>query len=352
MTGKTVEDAVEAACAALALSRDEVSVEVIDMPQKRLFGSTPAKVRVYVTEDGFSVKDLLQSREEKSEEKPAKQEAGSKRETEKPKQKEKRQEPKKTDATANVEPASQSAAVSEQKPKQPEKEIPFEDLPNPAKAAFTYLKDIADKMEAKNLTFKAVEFDGGVKFVVDGDDAAILIGRRGETMDALQYLSLLVSNRAEGDYVKISLDVANYRSKREHTLESLAKRMASKVQKTRRSQTLEPMNPYERRIVHSAVQEIEGVKSESVGEDPHRRVVILMEGDTPRPYNNNRGGNRDRNSRGGNNRRNDNRGGNYRDRDRDRAPRRDEEPRLTEKPPEPRPQDPELEKNLYGKIEL
>lgn len=350
MTGKTVEDAVEAACAALALSRDEVSVEIIDMPQKRLFSSIPAKVRVYVTEDSFSVKDLLQSRDEKGKENPAKQETGGRRETEKPKPEEKKQEygkpasPEKAGTVEEMGSVRPAPTISEQ----PEKEIPFDQLPNPAQAAFIYLKDIAGKMQAKNLTFKAVEFDGGVKFVIDGDDAAILIGRRGETMDALQYLSLLVSNRAEGEYVKISLDVANYRSKRENTLESLAKRTAAKVQKTRRSQTLEPMNPYERRIVHSTIQEIKGVKSESVGEDPHRRVVVLLEGESLRPYNNRGGRDRDRNWNNNGGRRGDNRN---HDRDR-RQPHRDEEPKLTEKPPESRPQDPELEKNLYGKIEL
>lgn len=107
-----------------------------------------------------------------------------------------------------------------------------------------------------------------------GDGLGVLIGRRGETLDALQYLSGLVANRMEGEYFRITIDSGNYREKRERTLELLAKKLSSQVLKNGRSMTLEPMNPYERRIIHATVQNIDGVSSSSIGEEPNRRVVI------------------------------------------------------------------------------
>ena len=143
------------------------------------------------------------------------------------------------------------------------------------------LKAIAAGLGANNVNYRAVKIRDGVKFVIDGEDAAILIGRRGETMDSLQYLCLLVSNRAGDDYCKITLDVAGYRSKRERTLEDLAQKVARKVLKTRYSQTLEPMNPYERRIIHSEVQNIEGVSTNSIGSENNRRVVMFLDDSKP-----------------------------------------------------------------------
>ncbi|MEG0804011.1 MAG: R3H domain-containing nucleic acid-binding protein, partial [Pygmaiobacter sp.] len=109
---------------------------------------------------------------------------------------------------------------------------------------------------------------------VEGEKVGALIGRRGETMEALSYLAGLVANRTGGDYEKIGLDVAGYRSKREQDLALLAKRIGSRVQKTGRSQMLEPMNPYERRIIHSVIGEMENLSSESTGEGANRRVVV------------------------------------------------------------------------------
>ncbi|MDE6103981.1 MAG: single-stranded DNA-binding protein, partial [Oscillospiraceae bacterium] len=113
-----------------------------------------------------------------------------------------------------------------------------------------------------------------------------VIGRRGETLDALQYLSSLVANRIEGDYIRISLDSCGYREKREETLKSLAERISEKVLKNGRSTVLEPMNPYERRIIHSVVSKIDGVNSKSIGEEPYRKIVISS--DNPKKYNNKR----------------------------------------------------------------
>ncbi|MEG1650856.1 MAG: RNA-binding cell elongation regulator Jag/EloR [Oscillospiraceae bacterium] len=263
-TGKTTDEAVEKACAELGLSRDEVSVEIIDMPQRKLFGMSPAKVKVTKIEDAFSVKDLFSETETKAAE-PQRQQPGRAEQAPRPK---------------NEQPIkAQTLAPRKEEPFQQdetEENIEISEIGNSATNALEYLKRIVQGIGAEKIEYKAVKTERGIKFLLDGDDASVIIGRRGETMDAIQYLCTLIGSRDDEDYCKISIDVANYRKKREKTLRSLAIREAAKVKKTRYNQTLEPMNPYERRIVHSAVQEIEGVKSESIGTEPNRRVVISL----------------------------------------------------------------------------
>jgi spoIIIJ-associated protein len=141
------------------------------------------------------------------------------------------------------------------------------------KLAREYLKDI---LTACGLTadYKVSREENGAYIDIEGEGLGLIIGRRGETLDALQYLAGLVANRGEGDYLRLTVDCGEYRVKRRDTLEALAKRLAQQVLKTNTSKTLEPMNPFERRIIHATVSEIEGVSSSSVGEEPGRRVVI------------------------------------------------------------------------------
>ena len=120
-----------------------------------------------------------------------------------------------------------------------------------------------------------------------GDDMGVLIGKRGQTLDSLQYLASLVANKESEKYIRVKMDTENYRKRRKTTLENLAKNIAYKVKRTRKPVTLEPMNPYERRIIHTAVQNIEGVVSNSFGEGANRRVVISVEGAEVRPPRNN-----------------------------------------------------------------
>lgn len=144
--------------------------------------------------------------------------------------------------------------------------------------AETYLSGILKLMSLPSVQIDMTENDDGVIFDLKGDGMGMIIGHRGETLDAIQYLVSLVANRGEEKYKRITIDTGNYREKREKTLTSLAKRIAQNSVRTHRSTTLEPMNPYERRIIHTAVQEIKGAASWSVGEDPNRRVVIGVEG--------------------------------------------------------------------------
>ena len=350
-TGKTVEEAVESACRELGKARDEVTYEILEEPKRFLFFSSPAKVKVRTVEELFSVKDLLSGsfgseNKTSQKEKPEVKEQPKKKEQNKKKEKKEQKE----------QPKQQKAIVQEQQkePAQPKKEEPKEEkvkeyveldqLPVGAKAALDYLKVIADKLGAGDCEYKAVKIKDGILFEIDGENAPALIGRRGETMDAIQYLCLLVSNRAGEDYCRISIDVVGYRSRREKALRELAIKTAKEVQKTKYSQTLEPMNPYERRIIHSTIQGIEGVKSESIGSDPNRRVIVsLISGGLGRQR---RNGNRSRGGRRGGNQ------GYRRDRQNDQAVQT-EEVRSEENAVEREPVSiPESEGMLYGKIDI
>lgn len=292
ISGKTVDEAVEEACQQLGLSRDDVHVEIIESPKKRLFGSSPAKVRVTENEDNISVKDLLFGREEKADKlQKEKTDAPEKPEFLKEKIPEKPAYVQKPEPHLDLVPNDDEPEKELLSEKKEEIVLSEEELTAPAKAALDYYKQMAHGMGADKLTYKVVKTERGVKFVIDGDDASLVIGRRGETMDSMQYLCMLVSSRTDGEYSKITVDVSEYRSKREKALIGLAKKEADKVLKNGYSRTLEPMNPYERRIVHSTIQEISGVKSESTGADPHRRVVISAEngGKTRRPSEKDRG---------------------------------------------------------------
>ena len=143
-----------------------------------------------------------------------------------------------------------------------------------AEMAVEYISSILRAMGAQSFSATPSLEGENLHITLQGDDLGFVIGRRGETIDAIQYLTSLAVNRLDGDYMRITIDSGNFREKREKTLESLAKRLARNVVRSGRSVTLEPMNPYERRIIHATVSTIEGATSSSIGEEPNRRVVI------------------------------------------------------------------------------
>ena len=152
----------------------------------------------------------------------------------------------------------------------------FED--DPFAKAKNYVLTILKSLGVNDAEISVEADDEDVRISINcGDDYGSVIGRRGETLDAIQYLTRLVINRGTDDYRRVSINVGNYREKRENTLRSLARKNAAKVRKYGRNVVLEPMNPYERRIIHTTVQEIEGVTSHSVGSDGDRKVVITLE---------------------------------------------------------------------------
>ena len=270
-TGKTVDEARAKACALLGVQAEDmnVSYEVLEMPQKTGFLGlklTPAKVRVSVEEPDAP----------KAPEAPAVAEAPAAAPVEEkveapaaPAAKEAApaEEPKAEEAA----PAAEAAPAEEAE----EVEVPINIEENSkVKAAVEYLQEVITRMGVNDVTFSAVQKGEATIIRLDGEKLGALIGRRGETMESLSYLASLVANRLEGDYIKLGLDVAGYRDKRESDLTALAQRIGAKVRKTGRSFAMEPMNPYERRIIHSAIGKMEGVRSESKGEGRDRRVVI------------------------------------------------------------------------------
>ena len=183
----------------------------------------------------------------------------------------------------------------------------IEENEDPADAAAAYLKKVLAGMGLPDVTIDITREEGGAALALSGEEIGYIIGHRGETLDSLQYLSSLVANHVEDSYYRITLDVGNYREKRKETLEGLGKRMALRAVKTGRNSSLEPMNPYERRIIHTAVQTVEGAKSWSEGEDMNRHVVIGPEGGERYPRRSNRDDRRGGGRRGGYNDRRGNR---------------------------------------------
>ena len=270
-TGKTVDEARAKACALLGVQAEDlnVSYEVLEMPQKTGFLGlklTPAKVRVSVEEPDVPAAPVVEeapapAAEEKVEA-PAEETAAP------------------APAPAEEAPAAQQPAAPVEEAAAPAEEAEEVEVPinieenNKVKAAVDYLKEVITLMGVSDVTFSAVQKGEATIIRLDGEKLGALIGRRGETMESLSYLASLVANRLEGDYIKLGLDVAGYRDKRESDLTALAQRIGAKVRKTGRSFAMEPMNPYERRIIHSAIGKMEGVRSESKGEGRDRRVVI------------------------------------------------------------------------------
>ena len=264
-TGKTVDEARTNACALLGVEKDDINVsyEVLEMPQKTGFLGlklTPAKVRVSVE---------LPDEPAAAPAAPVEEPAPVVEEKAAPVAAEPVVEETAPEAPAAVEEPAAPAAEGE------EVEVPINIEENAkVKAAVDYLKDVIEKMGVQDVRFSAVQKGEATIIRLDGEKMGALIGRRGETMESLSYLASLVANRLEGDYIKLGLDVAGYRDKRESDLTALAQRIGAKVRRTGRSFAMEPMNPYERRIIHSAIGKMEGVRSESKGEGRDRRVVI------------------------------------------------------------------------------
>lgn len=256
--GSTIEEARKKAIEELNVDADnleiELMTEIIDQPEKKmfgLFGGKSAKVRVY-----YEVEDKKPQREEKPAKPIQKKENKPEKTAEKP-------------AVVNK-PAEKTEEKVQEVPEQPKKEID----PVPAQIAENYLREILNGFGITDATIKTEFNDDGAVLLLEGENLGIVIGRRGETLDAIQYLIGLVANRANSSYYRISINTGNYREKRENTIEVLAKKTAARALKTGKNISVEPMNPYERRIIHTTIQEIEGVSSWSVGEDSKRHVVI------------------------------------------------------------------------------
>ncbi len=262
MSAKTVEAAVQAACDALGVDRDDINVsyEVLEFPTRKLFKTIPAKVLVKVEEPEVETAPAVEEKPAEVSTKPVEVVEISD---------ETAPEIEKEVVEEMVEDAELAPVPGE------EVEIPLDIAADPRlQAAVDYLTPIFNLMGVENFTFSAVKKGAATILKVSGEHMGALIGRRGETMESLSYLASLVVNRMEGPYVKLGLDVGGYRNKREDDLSALAKRIADRVIRTGCYYEMEPMNPYERHIIHTAIAEIDGVRSESKGEGPARHVVL------------------------------------------------------------------------------
>ena len=166
---------------------------------------------------------------------------------------------------------------------------------SPAMLAKAYLEQVLAVMgAASDVTIQEDEDGNGCTLMIEGENLGFIIGRRGDTLDSLQYLTGLVANRSRADYYRVTLDIGTYREKREQALKGLAHKLASQAARTGRKNSLEPMNPYERRLIHTAVQDVKGATSWSVGSEPNRHVVIGPSDDNPKKNNRSRRGGKGR----------------------------------------------------------
>lgn len=262
-SGKTRALAVAEAVRKLGCSEDDVSVFVLQNESKGFLGigAKPCIVQVtWETEEADSVAPVVHQapaakKKEIRQQQPAPAKARRPVLEEKP-------------AAPIVQPAPQQEA-----PPAPQAPAACVEASEKEAEARSFLTNVLEKMKVQaDMAITSQKDEMRIEF--SGPDMGIIIGRRGETLDALQYLTSLVVNKGEEGYIKVTLDTENYRKKREDTLVKLATKLAGKVVKYRRNISLEPMNPYERRIIHSALQEYEGVTTYSTGSEPNRKVVI------------------------------------------------------------------------------
>ena len=313
VSAKTVEEAIEQGLQELGVGIGDVDVRVLEEGSKGLFGlfgSRMAKVSLTVKdEDDDLLSDLISEEKkpapkqekkpapEKREKKPAEEAPKAEKKAEAEKSEEKKETPRpapvKRVAPKKAEKPAAQEAESEPAGTEPAAEKPQEiramekpeiipipadqlDPASPAGRAYEFLKEITKLMGVEVTIDMGTDAEGNVYGAMNGDTLGILIGRRGETLDALQYLTSLKVNRGQENYTRVTLDTENYRARREDTLIRLANRMANRAVRTGRRVSLEPMNPYERRIIHYALQQNEAVSTHSEGDEPNRHVVITV----------------------------------------------------------------------------
>ena len=308
-TGKTVNDAIKNGLEQLGLERDDVEIQVIEMGSPGLFGMFGKRARVRLTEKGKDpVLDIempkltldggssRKTRSEKKADKPAKVEkpveaepvaaapaeeaddAGEEADRPAKKRRSRNRRRKPSGERSDIVEEAEDTRDPEPAPvieREPFVATPADQLSETAQKAEAFLSGLTRRMDVP-VSIETMETAEQLRMQMSGENMSLLIGRRGETLDALQYLTSLTVNRGREDYLRISIDTENYRAKREEALRKLAVRMAGRAKKTGKRVALEPMNPYERRILHSALQNDPDVTTHSEGEEPYRRVIITL----------------------------------------------------------------------------
>ena len=315
-SAKTKNEAITKACIELGVSSDQLDIEVVSEGSSGFFGigSKPAiikarKINIVSAEDELQeivdtvkveaikeeqnrkpAKPFIKAEKPAPKSEPVKEKAPVKEAKEpKPFKETKEKQPRQPKEKAFKERPVKEKPAKEKMPKEPREEKPKQSKPveiitDPAEIkeveerAVVFLRDVFASMNLGEveITSKYNTNDGCLEVAFEGEDMGILIGKRGQTLDSLQYLANRVANKHQEGYVRVKLDTENYRARREETLRHLAKNIAHKVKRNRRPVALEPMNPYERRIIHSALQSDPYVMTHSEGEEPFRKVVITL----------------------------------------------------------------------------
>ena len=311
-SAKTKSEAITKACIELGTSSDQLDIQVVSEGSSGFFGigSKPAIIKVRKIEtvsdeeeikeivDTVKVEAIKEDENRKKAPKPVKKQAPRQEEKKEPKKADLAKEPKEKPAKPAKEKAYKERPVKERQPKETEGTVkerqpkerpvkpskPVEVITDPQEIkeieerAIVFLKDVFASMDLGEveITSKYNTTDGCLEVDFEGEDMGILIGKRGQTLDSLQYLTSLVVNKGKSNYIRVKLDTEDYRRRRKETLENLARGIAYKVKKTRKPVVLEPMNPYERRIIHSSLQGNKYVETISEGEEPYRHVVVRL----------------------------------------------------------------------------
>ena len=270
VSAKTVNDAIMEASIQLGIVSTDMEYEVIEEGSAGFLGigRKQAVIRAWKKvekKEEKPVKPVKVEKEIKKENKPVKKEVKKENKVEnKPEQK-----PVKP---AKVEKVEKVVEVVEDEKEEKLCEVE----PQTIAACEAFLKDVLKTMDMEVVITSCIDEDGALSINMEGENMGILIGKRGQTLDSLQYLTNRVANKMQEGYVRVKLDTEDYRKRRKETLENLAKNIAHKVKRTKKAVSLEPMNPYERRIIHSALQADKYVSTHSEGEEPYRRVVVTL----------------------------------------------------------------------------
>ena len=268
VSAKNLDDAITEALIQLGVTSDHLDYEVIEKGSAGFLGIgmkqavIKARKKV-VVEEKKEIEEVEIPKEEPVKEYPKKE---PKKKNISKDRKEKKEKKEKHD-----EPVKESSAAEK-------KEVELAKIePQTIEACEKFIYDVLNAMDMKDVKVTStVDEEGALSIDMEGNNMGILIGKRGQTLDSLQYLTNRVANKMQDGYVRVKLDTEDYRRRRKETLENLAKNIASKVKRTRRTVSLEPMNPYERRIIHSALQSDPAVSTHSEGEEPYRRVVVTL----------------------------------------------------------------------------
>ena len=275
-SAKTVDEAITKASIEFETSSENLEIQVISQGKAGFlgFGAKPAIIRAgKKEEEEILPEDVKEAKEPAKKSAPARKE--EKKEQKRDHKKEQRKEPKRE----NTVKVQDVPAEKEEKPREERKVLlrTEEEIAEIKDEAVKFLSGVFKAMGLQvEIKIEYKNEDGNLDIDFEGEDMGILIGKRGQTLDSLQYLTSLVVNKGRQGYIRVKLDTENYRNRRKETLENLARSIAYKVRKTRKPVSLEPMNPYERRIIHSALQGNRYVETYSEGNEPYRHVVVKL----------------------------------------------------------------------------